>query len=344
MSFRKRLEETAEEINAGLADFYQEWSSQANKVHPSLLPLVEVATEANKGGKRIRGSLVSLGYELTGSPANPEIIKAGIAYEIFQTAILAHDDVIDQSPTRRGKPTVYQALGGDHYGISQAICIGDIGFFQTYEILSSLDFPADKVAKAVKAFSNLMLGTAVGQMLDVELSMKPTVKKEEDALLITYLKTSTYTFIGPLHLGAILGGADESYLKKLETFGQDLGVAFQIQDDILGIFGDEKTIGKSVTSDVEEGKNTTLITKALEKADPSQKAILDKYYGQGSITPDQMEEVKKVLTDTGALDYSRQLAVQYVDRAKKIIPELTQDPELSSLLEEMADYLVARDK
>lgn len=344
MDFTSYFPQTAKKINQQLEQFYKQWLKESQAVHPKIEEFVKLCIEANKDGKRLRGMMVDLGFRLSPSEYREEVMKAGAAFEVFQTAILAHDDMMDKSITRRGKPTIFHQLGEDHYAASQTVCLGDVGFFQTFIILSELDFPSERKTVAIRFFARHILATALGQMLDIEFSMKEKSRSEEDALLIAYLKTSTYTFIAPLILGASLGGADKSYLKKLEAFGSPLGVAFQIQDDILGIFGDEKTIGKSVTSDVEEGKNTALITKAYEKADPNQKKILDRYYGQGTITLEHLLLVKQVFIETGALDYAKSMAVQYGDKAKKMIPELTQDSQLQNLLSEMADYIIARNK
>ena len=123
-----------------------------------------------------------------------------------------------------------------------------------------------------------------------------------------------------------------------------MGIAFQIQDDILGVFGDEVTLGKSVTSDIEEGKNTLLITEALKRANPAQREILSKLFGRGIQGVRGLEAVRKVFLETGSLDYSRQKGVEYVLRAKSVIPKITKDQEWKKKLTEMADFLVERSK
>jgi geranylgeranyl diphosphate synthase type I len=187
-----------------------------------------------------------------------------------------------------------------------------------------------------------MLKTAAGQMLDVEVSLKRNGFDEQDSIKISHYKTAHYTIIGPMQLGAILAGAEGELLEKIEEFGKNLGIAFQIQDDILGVFGDEKTLGKSVTSDVEEGKNTLLISHALKHADTKQKAFLEMHYGKGELTEENFAKLKQILETTGALDYSRQKAVKYVSLAKQVIPELTGNKQHVQLLSELADFLINR--
>lgn len=347
MNFKDYLQNSAQQINAEMEKFFQDWSGEINSISPKLVPLSRVFINASEGGKRLRGSLVKLGYDIALSESTnneKEILKLSTAFEIFQTAILAHDDVIDLSPLRRGKPTVYRVLGGNHYAISQTICLGDLGFFLAQRLITQSNFPEDRKNKAISFFIQAMLETVLGQMLDVELPYQKESKEEVDALTIFRLKTARYTLVGPLHLGAIVGGAKQKLLDDLTNFGEDLGVAFQIQDDILGVFGDEKTLGKSVTSDAEEGKLTLLILHALKNANQKQKKILEKYYGQGKIGVEELEKIKKVFIDTGALDYSQKRAEELVDQAKQVIKQMEITPEYKELLSQMADFLVKRDK
>lgn len=355
-NFKSYLKEAAEQVDRQIDQFFNIWRKEVEEVSPSLAPLAEVFIENCDGGKRLRGALVKLGYEVGGAnldhlEGGQEILKVAAAVEIFQTAILAHDDIIDQSPLRRGKPTIFRQLGGGHYGISQTIALADIGFFLSVRLIGQADFPAEyehssssNKNKAINAFAQTVINTGLGEVLDVELPHLKGERLEEDVITIHKLKTSYYTIIDPLQLGAILAGADENTLKAIEEFGQSLGIAFQIQDDILGVFGDEKTLGKSVTSDIEEGKNTLLITEALKKANSEQRQVLDKFYGKGNVGQEGLEQVRKVFMDSGALDKSRLEALKYVESAKKVILKITKDQEKAGLLSQMADFLVERDR
>lgn len=343
MDFQEYLKKSAEEIEITIEDFLKVWSKDIDTLSPRLLPLTNLLIEYCKGGKRLRGALVKLGYEMYEGKGG-EINKIASAYEIFQTAILAHDDIIDLSETRRGKPTLYRQLGGDHYGISQTIGLGDIGFFLTVKMMADTNFDPLLKNQALSFFAQAVVNTGLGEVLDVELPHLNQERNEQDVITIHKLKTAYYTISAPLILGAILAGADMSMQKRLEDFGENLGIAFQIQDDILGVFGDEKQLGKSVTSDIEEGKNTLLITEALKNANSAQKEILAKYYGKGRVDQEAVEQIKQVFTDTNALEYSQKRAEEYVKIAKKLIPEITDNQKYQDLLEEMSDFLVKRDK
>ena len=344
------------QVEKSLADF----SKYSSKISPKLNPLIKLLLDSCRGGKRIRGVLVRLGYKLARAMAGAkldhleggeEIVKVAAAFEILHASILIHDDVIDQSPLRRGKKTLYMALrpedgrvGADHYGISQAIGLADIGLFLAVKIIADTNFPLEQKSQALSFFAQTVINTGLGEVLDVEIPHLGGERREEDVVTIHKLKTAYYTISAPLKLGAILSGARLDFLHQLDQFGESLGIAFQIQDDILGVFGDEKQLGKSVTSDVEEGKNTLLITYALEKANSKQKQILNNLYGKNNLTPAEFNQIKQIFVSGGALDYSKKQALSYVTKAKKIIPSITKDVKMSIILSQMADYLVERTK
>ncbi|MDP3973283.1 MAG: polyprenyl synthetase family protein [Candidatus Daviesbacteria bacterium] len=347
MDFRVYLQANAGKIDEAVDQTLSEWFEGIKKEYPKLIPLSLAFINACKGGKRIRGTLVKLGYEIANQSSvvslqSSDIIRVGAALEILHASILAHDDIIDKSELRRGQKTLYQVLGGDHYGVSQAIGLADIGFFLCLSIISKSKFQDQEKNQAIGIVSKMMMDTGLGEILDVELPHLGGERKEEDVIKIMHLKTAQYTISGPLMIGAILGGAEESLMDALGEYGDNLGIAFQIQDDILGVFGEEKELGKSVTSDIEEGKNTLLITEALKRVNQEQKEVLAKYYGQGKIDDKKLEQIRQVFTDTGSLDYSKAKAVKYVKAAKAVIPEITQDKDLDKLLTEMASFLVER--
>lgn len=343
MDFKDYLVGSAKAIDKEVSISLTNFRKEVGRLNKKLLPLVDIFIEANSGGKRLRGSLVRLGYELTGRQYTPEILKPAAAVEVFQTAILIHDDIIDQSSTRRSRPTIYVALGGDHYAISQAMVLADIGFFLAVGLITSSDFPDNFKNRAISLFSKMVINTGLGEMLDVEL---PHLKdrREEDVVELHKLKTSYYTFTYPLMIGWIIAGGGEEMFNQFSSFGENLGLAFQIQDDILGVYGNEEEVGKSTASDIEEGKNTLLITYALEHADKGQKEILDGNYGRGKIGLKEQEMIKEIFITTGALDYSRSKVLKYVLLAKKIIPAITKDLKMQVLLTLMADFLITRQR
>lgn len=338
--FKTYLESTKEKIEKEIADVLLKTEEEAKSTHESLAQLTKAFSESNHGGKKMRGALVRLGFEMTGK-TNPEIIKAAASYEIMHASILAHDDIIDKSPLRRGQKSLYQKLGGGHYGISQTISLADLGFFLAFEILLKSDFPSQEKNNALEFFARTMQQTALGELLDVELPTKSTKPTDEEIITIMKLKTSYYSIAGPLRLGAILGGAGEKLLSQLALFGEYLGIAFQIQDDILGIFGKEQEIGKSITSDIAEGKYTLLYVYAQEGSSERQKQTLKKYYGKANTTPKKAEIIRNIMLETGALEQANKIFDQNIQKAKDVVSKF-ENKKVKKILNEIISYVAAR--
>jgi geranylgeranyl diphosphate synthase, type I len=341
MSFATYLTTAAEEVEKELNATLTEWQSSLSEQYPALIPFISAFVEQCQGGKRVRGALVKLGYMLAGGKKPSDILPVSVAFEIFQTAILAHDDIIDRSELRRGKPSLYQALGGDHYGISQTISLGDLGFFLATELIAKSNFPTENKNKAIQYFTNTMQQTALGEILDV---YQPTQKdlSKDDILTIIKLKTSPYTVIGPLSIGAILADADQELLRKIHIYGDNLGIAYQIHDDILGIFAEQEELGKSNMSDILEGKSTLLIWYAREHASDAQRQQLDTLYGKADLTKENVATIQTIFRDTGAYDYASALVKTYTETACNVIPELTADHNQQTLLMDIARFLSER--
>lgn len=344
MNFKDYLKVAALEIDKRLNSLLGNWEKEVNLTILTLAPLIKTFIKANAGGKKLRGVLIKLGYQIAGGGENKAILDVAAAYEIFHTSILAHDDIIDQSPKRRGRSSLYKALGGGHLGLSLAICLADCGFFLATKTISESNFATESKILALEHFSKTVLNTALGEMLDVKLPYLNKNKWGKDVFNIMRLKTAEYTISAPLQIGAILAGGDPKLIRGLGEFGKNLGIAFQIQDDILGVFGSAKKLGKSVTTDIEEGKNTLLVIQAVRQANLTQRKTLQKYYGNGTIGQKGFEALKQVFSQTGALKYAQTKELEYINKAKVVIPAITTDNNLRRLLEEMTEYLVQRSK
>lgn len=340
MQFHEFLKQSANEIDLEIEKFLKVWNKETEQLSPRLVPLLKGLKDAAVGGKRIRGTLVILGYTLVSKTPNPELLKVAAAYELFQTAILAHDDIIDKSSTRRGKSSLHEVLGGGHYGNAQAICLGDIGFFLAYKLIAESSFDDAQKVKAISFFSNSIIQTTVGEMMDVELSFAAATASQKEILAVARLKTAYYTFVAPLTLGAILAGADDTLLKKLALYGENIGIAFQLQDDIHDIFGTETLLKKKVGGDIKEGKQTMLFKKAKELANTKEAVLLETSYGKSTIDAQDIENIKNVFSDTGALAYTQKLSHDYSDKARAVIPAVTDDAHLQTLLGEIIDYVI----
>jgi geranylgeranyl diphosphate synthase type I len=306
--------------------------------------------------KRLRGSFVYYGYRLFKNDKEKEVIKVGMSIEVIHTALLMHDDFMDQDDTRRGLPTTHEyyrkyhkqnkfRFDALHYGESMAITVGDTALMLGFEILGKSKFPNSRKIEASNRTLRGILNTAYGQAYDVTLEGlgKGT---EDDIIDIHRGKTSIYTYENPLHIGAILAGAKKSDLEILTKYAIPGGIAFQIQDDMLGLFGDTKKTGKPAHSDLRQGKMTLLIIKALEFADRKQKRRLLEIWGKHDLTEKEATEARKIVVDTGSFDYSVKTATKWAKEAQKAIPEMLKrkwNKEAIGYLDGVAQYMIERD-
>lgn len=221
------------------------------------------------GGKRMRAFLVLLGYNICGHQLDENIILASLSYELFQNGVLIHDDIIDKSDLRRNRPSMHVALGDDQTGISKAICLGDLGVISASDTIFSSKFDSSLKLKALVNQNKIFRLTLAGELKDIELSIQSEYSIEE-IISMYELKTAWYSFIGPIQLGMILGGSSDSLLKQAEAFGKPVGIAFQINDDLKGIYGMSEITGKSSLTDIKEGKKTILTCYFTKQASASE--------------------------------------------------------------------------
>tara|TARA_Y100000310_G_scaffold340956_2_gene438510 strand:+ start:4408 stop:5445 length:1038 start_codon:yes stop_codon:yes gene_type:complete len=275
-----------------------------------------------RGGKRIRAILLYLGYTSFSEPTK-EVLKACASMELLQSFLLIHDDIMDQDELRRGKPTVHvqyeksvDSKVSKHYGTSMAICLGDLAFVYANELLLSANLQNKE--EALKKMHEILNGVVEGQMLDLSFEHLDLVT-EKDVLLMQELKTATYTIEGPLSIGALLAGASNNDIEIIKEFSSPLGLAFQLRDDILGLFGNEDKLGKPIGSDLKENKRTLLILKTLDKANNDQKKLINQSLGNQNITKNDIDMVRKIVIDTGSLKYSQTLEKELTKKALKLI-------------------------
>ncbi|MBQ8759624.1 MAG: polyprenyl synthetase family protein [Clostridia bacterium] len=294
------------------------------------------------GGKRIRACLVSLGYGLfAGFERNEDVLLPSLSYEFFQTGILAHDDIIDNSDYRRFKPSMHKYLGQGHDGVSKSICVGDFGIVSAIEILQRCDFSDSVKLKAVSHQNKVFSATIAGELKDIEFSYADKVS-ESEILEMYRLKTAQYTVSGPLVLGAILAGADEKSIKLLSDFGDAVGISFQIRDDILGLYGDEAKVGKSITSDMCEGKKTVLVSHFDTTASDEQRNEFYSIYGRKESGICELERVREILISTCSLEYAENLCKSYVDAATRTLAQININEGGISLLFGLLEYMTSR--
>ncbi len=297
------------------------------------------------GGKRMRGFLVYLGYLIGRGKDVKSILPIALAVEVIHTFLLIHDDIIDKSDTRRGKTTVHKKYEKDfdvHYGMSQAIVLGDIAGFEALKLVNSSGFSDRQKIECQKKLYDVILETAYGEALDVLYSYKGA--KINDIMTVSDLKTARYSFVGPLSVGMTLGKHTKKQLVAVEKFGQLVGIAFQLQDDYLGVFGDEKVLGKSTLSDMREGKNTLIIHKAKHLASPEDSKIISKIWGNPKTDIEELEKIREIIRKCGALAWCKKENLRLSAIAKKEVAKITKDNLLQQILDGVADYVIDRNK
>lgn len=351
-----QLESYKKIIEKELGLFFDTKLEKAKYISPSSVEMIKLLRDYNlRGGKRVRAAMLYYGYRCFSNKNLKEIIKASISIELIQSFLLIHDDIIDRSDLRRNSLTLHKSYeklakkiypGSDHYhfGISMSLIAGDILAAFANEILTRLDIKEKNKINAIRRLNHVIHEVIYGQALDILSGLKPITKiTKKDLEQIHYLKTASYTIEGPLHIGALLAGAKTSQLKILSQYAVPLGKAFQIHDDILGLFGDEKKLGKPVDSDLKEGKKTLLILKALEKADKHQRQTIEKALGNPKLTNSQLKHVQYIIKRTGSLEFSQRLAKNLIIKAKTIIKKSDFKPKGKDFLINIADYMLDRD-
>tara|TARA_Y100000310_G_scaffold342459_1_gene445802 strand:+ start:1790 stop:2851 length:1062 start_codon:yes stop_codon:yes gene_type:complete len=352
MDTKETLKRYKRDIDSELRRFFDSRINRVESIDSSASELINNLKDFTmNGGKRIRPILLIFGYKAVGGIDEKEIIKASLCVELMQSFLLIHDDIIDDDDLRRGNPTVHKVyenmykrapVDSKKLGRDMGIITGDIVSVLGSEAIMNTDFPPELKVKALDKFNRVIINTCFGQMLDV-LSETSTDIKEEDIAKIHKLKSAIYTIEGPLHIGAILGEANENQLNVLTEFAISLGQAFQLQDDILGMFGTAETTGKQVGNDLREGKKTLLIKKALDKANNKDKKVIMKCLGNKNILKKDIEKVKEIIVKTGSLDYSKELAKEMVMEAKSCLVNGDFKKEGKDFLLGLADYVVERE-
>ena len=248
------------QIDRGIKEELEKRLAEVKDISPQLVSVVLAMSELAAGGKRMRGLLTILGYELAGGKDEKEIVKAAVVMELFHLGLLIQDDVMDRDELRRGVKTIHVRYPDLHLGEAVANCVGDLTFGWGMEIISKLNIQSSKVVAAMSVWGKYFARVGYGQILDV---MK--VADQTTLLNILALKSGEYSCVLPLLMGATLGGAQAELLTKLTGYGMELGWVFQLRDDWLADFGESQKTGKPVGNDRREGKKTLATMYGREK-------------------------------------------------------------------------------
>jgi geranylgeranyl diphosphate synthase type I len=277
------------------------------------------------GGKRLRPAFAYWGWRGAGGEDSDAIVSAAAALEWLQASALIHDDVMDGSDTRRGRPAVHRQFASRHrregwegsaeaFGTAAAILLGDLALIWADEMVNTSGLPVEALRRAQPVYDEMRTELMAGQYLDL-LAQAMGGHSVERSMTVARYKSAKYTVERPLHFGAALAGAGPEIIRAYTAYGLPLGEAFQLRDDVLGVFGDPSVTGKPAGDDLREGKRTVLIAKALGAATPAQAAVVHRHLGDPALSESGVDELREVIAATGALDETERVIGELTDRA-----------------------------
>ncbi len=323
-------------------------------VSPDLLPLVDAISALLSGGKRLRPAFAYWGWRgAGGSPADDEAaMTAAAGLEFLQACALIHDDVMDGSDTRRGLPAAHRRFAGVHrdeqwlgspedFGVGAAILLGDLCLSWADEVIFGCTFAPDTLARAKGVYDEMRTELMAGQYLDL-LEQARGGGSVDRALRVVRYKSAKYTIERPLHLGAALADASPDVIAAYSGYGLPLGEAFQLRDDILGVFGDPQETGKPAGDDLREGKRTVLIATAVERSSPEQASAIRRHLGDPGLDATGVEELRAIIRNTGALDHTEELIDQLLTQSLAALDTAPLDPQACEVLTGLAHAATRR--
>jgi len=361
-------------VQARIDEFLGERSPLVTSVAPELGTFLEYSDDFLRGGKRFRALFCYWGWQAVGAgrgefdplasddtPADlPAVVTAAAALEIFHAAALVHDDIMDNSDTRRGRPAAHKRFESLHrdggwsgsalgYGQSAALLLGDLLLGWSDEMLDEGLFALTSRGSARAArleFNRMRTEVTAGQYLDI-LEEKSWHTHQESELLsrahrVIVYKSAKYSVEAPLAIGASLGGATAEQVAALRAFGLPLGVAYQLRDDMLGVFGDPEVTGKPAGDDLREGKRTVLIALARTKLPTSVRRVLDELLGDEELDAQQISMMQAAIRDSGAIDHVERIIDHNVAQAREALAQAPLTASARDQLMQLTDTVTKR--
>jgi geranylgeranyl diphosphate synthase type I len=340
-------------VDAVLKEFFAERRAEADTLGPDFAATVaELESFVLRGGKRMRPAFAWLGWIGAGGdpqdPAAAAVLSACTGFELLHAAGLIHDDIIDASQTRRGHPSAHVTYAQRHrarrfsgdpeaFGTGTAIVIGDLALIWSDVLVRGSGLPVDAQTRVSPVWSAVRSEVTYGQLLDL-ISQASDDEDIDTALRVNQYKTASYTVERPLQFGAAIAGAGADLVAAYGSFGADIGIAFQLRDDMLGVFGDPAVTGKPSGDDLREGKRTALLAAALKRADkqdPAAARFVRATIGT-DLSGDDLDRVRAILVDVGAVEHmEREIAVR-ADRALAVLEASSATSPAKRQLAEMA--------
>lgn len=354
MKLQTYLEETKHLIDDALVDFFLQRKKLFTVIDPTLVELLDAVTaQTLRSGKRIRPFLARIGYELAGGSDLDKITQLGVSLELLHQYFMVHDDIVDRDEKRYGADSLHVAYqkkfaeryhqNDSHLGLSLGLIGGDL--LQTLSSQALMEVSCPEVTKQLltQKMLDTIYETTAGWQIHFFMNYEP-VAQVDAALFLKGMElvSARYTFEAPLMMGMLLASGPD-YSDSLKKYAYHTGMAFQIRDDLLGMFGDTNIIGKPVGNDYREGKKTLLVLHTYQNSTNEQKLFIENTLGK-DIDQSTLLQVLKLMKETGALDHSNSIAHQHILKAKEALLSLPQTSSQTQLLSELSDWVLQRDR
>jgi geranylgeranyl diphosphate synthase type I len=340
----------AARVDAALDGYLDRALPRLVGLHGSLAPLAdELRAFVTVGGKRIRPALLLLGYRAAGADDLDDVTGPALALELLHTCALLHDDIIDAAPTRRGRETTHLRFAREHreagwagdsaaFGEAVAILLGDLAFVQADELFLGARVPAERLLEGLRLFTVLREEVMAGQYVDLHAATARVTSRELALAVATY-KSGRYSVARPLEIGAVLAGAPDELVTGLTRVGGPLGRAFQVRDDLLGVFGDEHETGKSVGGDLAEGKRTLLVAETAARLGGDDLATFERLLGDPDLDADGAATLRDLMRRSGGLEATAAYVEEAVREARTELAGLHVPDDVAAALAGMADFI-----
>ena len=297
-------------VEKELGTFLARESEYLKEISSDLAPVSDLLTSfLLDGGKRLRPLFAYAGFIAAGGQIETSVVRAIASLELLQACALIHDDLMDGSDTRRGKPSVHRYFESFHveeqldgfapqYGLSAAVLLGDLALVWSDQMLNSAGLTTQQYAQLIPYYNEMRVELMAGQFLDIHEQTQKNTSTERSMKIARY-KSGKYTIERPLHIGAAIAGKTNIF-KSLSGYGLPLGEAFQLRDDLLGVFGDPSVTGKPAGDDLREGKRTVLIAMTHERQSKAQREIMDTHFGKAELDAQGVLALQEIIESTGA--------------------------------------------
>jgi geranylgeranyl diphosphate synthase type I len=347
----------ARRVDAVVAGVLAAERDRMSTISGDLVVLDETLAPFLSGGKRLRAAFCYWGWRGAGGDPNdaetePGVVQVASALEFLQACALVHDDVMDGSETRRGMAAVHHRFANLHrgqmwlgspetFGMGSAILIGDLCLSWADQTLTSANIDLAAVMRAKRVYDGMRTELMAGQYLDLQEQARGGGSIDRARTVVAY-KSAKYTVERPLHIGAAIADAGSEVVAGYSRYGMPLGEAFQLRDDILGVFGDPRRTGKPAGDDLREGKRTVLLALAFERATPAQRTSLREHLGDPAMNAADIELLREIIVDTGALAATEKLILDLTGEALAAVTGAVADPEARAALVELAHAATVR--